>query len=463
MISTATNPDHARPVDLLTIPRRRPRTRAASQTAHRAAAALGVTLADLRPHNAPPPVGINIAPGATTLITGHSGSGKSSILHDIARTLRAHGWRVVQPSTRPFPERPCTDLFPGDPTRAMRHLARAGLGDARCFIRPPSTLSLGEQTRLRLARTMHRAEHLARRGHRVVVLLDELGTTLDTLTARAVAALLRRFANAHPDLVVVAATSRDDLFADLAPDAHIHLGPSMPHRPARPLLDDITIEPGDRADYLGLALHHYRPGLPATIVHTLVAWHRNTGTAAGVLTVSMPTRNGAWRTAAWPDLTITSLHHLNAEVRTISRVIVEPRFRGLGLARRLVRTYLTDPLTTRTEAVAAMGRACPFFEHAGMIPVIRPTSPRHQRLRTALDIASIPTWQLVNETDTLRRIQRSSHRGLLEDALRRWANDSGATRRFAHGPLIDILHAAAPAITAAPVAYVHQQRREVAA
>ncbi len=450
------------PVELITIPRTRPTQNEVMRSAQacRAAAALGVSLDTLRMSPSPPPaLGLNVAPGAVTLITGHSGSGKSSMLRDIRRVLSARHWRVVRPLRRPLPERPCIELLSRGDSHidAMRRLARAGLGDARCFVRTPGMLSDGERARLRLARAMWRASRCAVRGERVVLILDEFGTGLDTITARSVATLVRRFVRDHPDVVVVVATTRDDVTVDLRPDAHIHLGPAPGPRPTVPLAEDVVIEAGDRSDYLSLAAHHYRPELPATIVHTLVAWHRTSGAMAGVLTVSMPTRNGGWRRAWWPDVHGSArLGRLNDTVRCISRVIVEPRFRALGLAARLVRKYLREPLTPRTEAIAAMGRACPFFAHAGMTAVHRPPSARHARLRDAFVHAGIRSWELADATHALKRVQDSRWGALLESELRRWANDSGVTRHLVRATLDDLLHVAAPSVTCTPVAYVHE-------
>jgi len=87
----------------------------------------------------------------------------------------------------------------------------------------------------------------------------------------------------------------------------------------------------------------------------------------------MPTLNAHWRNRAWPghfDTPDKSLnaHRLNEQIRTISRVIVDPHSRGLGVATKLVRAYLEHPLTIGTEASAAMGSICPFFQRAGMTP-----------------------------------------------------------------------------------------------
>ncbi len=60
------------------------------------------------------------------------------------------------------------------------------------------------------------------------------------------------------------------------------------------------------------------------------------------------------------------LAFVNQNIRTISRVIVHPQFRSLGLASRLVRCACTEATTRYVEAFAVMGRVHPFFEKGGM-------------------------------------------------------------------------------------------------
>src|SRR5205085_372514 len=99
----------------------------------------------------------------------------------------------------------------------------------------------------------------------------------------------------------------------------------------------------------------------------------------GVLVRSLPqlccqlrdlATGGRYRTLRRRDAAVV----LNREVRTISRVVIDPRVRGLGLAVRLVRHALThtSPAIHFTEALAAMGRVSPFFQHAGMTRYQRP-------------------------------------------------------------------------------------------
>lgn len=236
-------------------------------------------------------------------------------------------------------------------------------------------------------------------------------------------------------------------------------GSGLPH----PCPPGITVEPGAVRDYTALAHHHYRAGRPATIATRpggkpgILVTRDEAGRLAGVLVVSMPTLNSSWRRLAWPGEYDTrdkrrDARAVNATLRCISRVIVEPRFRGLGLARRLVRAYLDGPLTPRTEAVAAMGHVCPFFEGAGMTAYALPPTARDARLLDALASLAIEAWELLDHdtaADTLAR-----HPWLAREA-RLWANGSGGTRRLMHADPLRLLVLAASHVSQRPIAYAH--------
>jgi GNAT superfamily N-acetyltransferase len=63
------------------------------------------------------------------------------------------------------------------------------------------------------------------------------------------------------------------------------------------------------------------------------------------------------------------LNFINANVRTISRVIVHPQFRSLGLATALVRCLCDHCPTRYVETSAQMARGHPLFDKAGMARV----------------------------------------------------------------------------------------------
>ncbi|MGH7133752.1 MAG: hypothetical protein ACREJO_17630 [Phycisphaerales bacterium] len=238
------------------------------------------------------------------------------------------------------------------------------------------------------------------------------------------------------------------------------------------LLDRLTIEPGSIDDYRALAHLHYRAAEPATIdlVHRATdpqdPWPRPSGLCAAanqptllpaaVLVISRPPLNGAWRSLAWPGW----LDHLsprdralaiNHELRTISRVIVRPPYRALGLARRLVARYLAAPLTPRTEALAAMAATSPFFERAGMHRHDLPQPVALRQLRRALRSTGIRPWQLASPI-ARRQLARSPDTLL---ALRRWANAGRATRRLLDAPPADLTRAAYLHLCSRPVIYTY--------
>ncbi len=183
----------------------------------------------------------------------------------------------------------------------------------------------------------------------------------------------------------------------------------------------VNIEPGGMSDYGALAQRHYRPGRPATIERVLAARLAGSAGPIGVLVVSRPTLNARWRSLAWPGRydgidRRTAAARLNAEVRCISRVIVHPDWRRRGIARRLVRAYLTEPLTPRTEAYVARGRSAAFFARAGMTAYPLTPSKRDARLMDCFAHLKCGPGP------------GSRHHALLVRELRIWARASRATR-----------------------------------
>lgn len=219
----------------------------------------------------------------------------------------------------------------------------------------------------------------------------------------------------------------------------------------------MRIEPGTITDYDALGALHYRSGRPATHVRTLVARAPTEPAPVGVLVVSMPTLNARWRNALWPGVFThpnrrERARQINRELRTISRVVIEPRYRGRGLGVALVRAYLHNPLTVRTESVAAMGAWCGFFTAAHMRSVTLDPSPRDANLLVALRRAEIEPWQLADPARVRTLLTRAPG---LTDALRRWANASRATRTLKNEHPMRIARAAARTLGARMIAYGH--------
>lgn len=214
----------------------------------------------------------------------------------------------------------------------------------------------------------------------------------------------------------------------------------------------LRIGPCSLTDARALLARHYAPGMPARVCLMLGAW-LDAGTAdwpqeahptlVGVLTVSHPTLNDRWRALAWPGVfdmrdKRERAHKLNAEVRRISRVVVPPRFRGMGIATALVRAYLRRPLTKRTEVIAAMGEWCRCFEQAGMRAVECSPIERDVKLAAALKQLRIAPELLADEHVVQVLVRDES----FVKAIRAWANAAGATRKVLRRP--EAIEALAP-------------------
>lgn len=243
-------------------------------------------------------------------------------------------------------------------------------------------------------------------------------------------------------------------------------------------LEHLKLVRGGIADYNALKEYHYRADRPATLTRVL-AFRHSTRSAAdrfshkpagprtvAVLTESLPSlackmRNRALgdRYGAWLEPGQRA-RLLNSEVRVISRVVVHPAWRGIGLAVRLVRAALADPATIYTEALTAMGRVNPFFERAGMKAYPRPPHTSDARLTDAMLSAGLSTHDLADPErlhttiGSLTPIRRS---WFLRE-LYRWYRHSGG-RNIVHNtdPAVH-LRAAREKLTLEPVYYLHHNK-----
>jgi hypothetical protein len=142
------------------------------------------------------------------------------------------------------------------------------------------------------------------------------------------------------------------------------------------ILRKLRIEPGNINDYKRLARYHYRESRlgPCSNIFAIKAekmpgvLRRQT---VGVIVYATPAAAVEMRNAALGRMLShlsqrDKLSFINNNIRNISRVVLEPRFRGLGLAARLVRETLSLVNVPIVEALAVMGHVNPFFEKVGM-------------------------------------------------------------------------------------------------
>lgn len=158
-------------------------------------------------------------PGQILLITGPSGSGKSSLLGRYRALLPRR--RAIDLCRLRIADRPVIDLFPHlSLPEALQLLSRVGLAEAHIYLLPPRLLSEGQRWRLRLALALARTvSGQSPPAHRVL-LCDEFCSLLDPVTASVVCHALRRLA-ATWRLSAILATAHHELAPALRPDLTI--------------------------------------------------------------------------------------------------------------------------------------------------------------------------------------------------------------------------------------------------
>jgi hypothetical protein len=96
---------------------------------------------------------------------------------------------------------------------------------------------------------------------------------------------------------------------------------------------------------------------------------------------------------------------INQNIRTIARVVIEPRYRALGLAHELVEKTMPLLNMPYIEALAVMGKVNPFFQKAGMMKFEGTELVRSVKLRHALSIIGIESTDLVDIERTHNKLQ----------------------------------------------------------
>ncbi len=206
----------------------------------------------------------------------------------------------------------------------------------------------------------------------------------------------------------------------------------------------LEIVRGGRGDYEELCRYHYRAerlgGYAA--VFALKGRFRTAARleTVGVIVYTMPVLGCELRDVAtggyfagYDRATRATL--LNENIRCISRVVVEPRFRGLGLAVRLVRQTMPLMNVRMVEAMAVMGRVNPFFAKAGMKAYFGPVPARCVRMSEAFGAAGFEQRELVDARGVESKIERlgRSERQFIDDEMRRFLQGYGARRQMPAG------------------------------
>jgi GNAT superfamily N-acetyltransferase len=130
------------------------------------------------------------------------------------------------------------------------------------------------------------------------------------------------------------------------------------------------------ADYEKLAHFHYRDSR-VFAYHKIFVMKRGDETVGAIVYGSPPLAVTGRRKAIGKPLTI---QEINRDIIRISRVVIHPKYRTIGLGAKIVAETLPLAGKPYVETIAVMAKYNPFFEKAGMTKIAE-TTPNPQILK----------------------------------------------------------------------------------
>jgi ABC-type ATPase with predicted acetyltransferase domain len=303
-------------------------------------------------------VELKFSPKDVVYITGDSGSGKSVLLRVLLEDLGHEAVEMARVEVDP--DRPLIETLGKTVEEGLELLSRVGLNDAFLFLRTYNQLSDGQKYRYRVAKLIE--------SDKQWWVMDEFCATLDRDTAKIVSYNVQKLARILGKAVVVA-TTHTDLFEDLKPSVHVHkrFGKEIsvkyyPNKPTQEcsLMREMHVSEGTTQDWKQLASFHYRSHRLGAVRKIFCL--KRTDEVCGVIAYCYPPPNAYGRRMVLPRMRMSEL---NEKLSIISRVVVHPKYRTIGLGKKLIQDTL--PLVgTHVEMVAVMAKYNPFAENAGM-------------------------------------------------------------------------------------------------
>ena len=330
--------------------------------------------------------------GQVLLITGDSGSGKSTLLREIEEQIRQAGMDefaagpISNEAVIPDPDEILIEGVGKDVSEAISILSMAGLNEAFLMLRKYKQLSDGQKYRYKIAKMIN--------SRASVWLFDEFAAVLDRVTAKVISYTLQKTARKLGKSVVLA-TTHEDLLEDVKPDIWVRkgFGELVQEREYNPesfpsgctLSEKLKVERCRSHELKGLESFHYRNSMTAGPLRACFKATIEDELVGGIVFLyphmglrgrkfSMPELEEIRRTQGLRAYLLA----INHDVSRISRVVVVPRFRSIGLGAEIVRRTLPLIGTAWVETLAVMARYNFFFERAGMTRVDLPEDKKFE-------------------------------------------------------------------------------------
>jgi putative transport-related protein len=304
-----------------------------------------------------------------TLINGYSGSGKSVFLRQYINTY--HHYKTFDE-----PEdgtQPVINLIGNTIEEAFEYLGAVGLSEAFIYITSYNNLSEGQKMRFKIAK-------LLESGSRYIY-FDEFLSNVDRKTARIIAYNIQKWLR-KKKINAIFATCHSDLTDYLLPDNLVEIEKCGLYRKKTlicntnlkdNILNKFEIRRGTFEDYNNLSKYHYlgeeniEETLRSTDAQIFIVTDNGNTIAVIVMATPYPLE---WNCERF-------FEDINNRLRIVTRIIVHPQYRGIGVATLLLK-YVSK-IYPHIELRSAMCRFFPFPEKAGFQPVELPSNKREYR------------------------------------------------------------------------------------
>jgi ABC-type transport system involved in cytochrome c biogenesis ATPase subunit/N-acetylglutamate synthase-like GNAT family acetyltransferase len=314
--------------------------------------------------------------GNVIYATGDSGGGKTLLLKAFKDFFGEEA--VALSDLEINPEETLVEGVGKDVKEAIEILSLCGLNDAFLFLRKYKELSDGQKYRYKLAKLIDNRE-------KTVWIIDEFCATLDRVMARIIAYLIQKTAR-KLGKTLIAATTHSDLVEDFQPDIFVEKGfekdvtvSNLDFQPKEcSIFKSRCVKRGSIEDYKKLSCFHYRTQDDGESTGQGIREYFKllfNDDLIGVIVYSGSYLNLKPRNMVFGERYVytagdlTKARLINEEIARISRVVIHPKFRGIGLGAVLVKETLPQVNAKVIEVLAVMAKYNPFFEKAGMVKV----------------------------------------------------------------------------------------------
>ena len=310
---------------------------------------------------------LKITPKDIVYITGDSGAGKSILLQAIHNDLGEQAIDLTEITIDP--DQPIIETIGKTLQQSIELLSKVGLNDAFLFLCTYNQLSDGQKYRYKIAKLIE--------SQKQWWLLDEFTSCLDRDTAKIIAYNLQKIARQNGKALITA-TTQNDLAEDLKPNILIHkrFGQEInityypnPTPTECSITKQMNIEPGTINDWNKLSPFHYRAhtiSIPRKI-YRMVRGEE----LCGVIVYTYPPLTCYGRRFTLAKMT---LKQTNQQLSTINRIVIHPKYRTIGLGKKIIHDTLPLIGTPYVELIAVMAKYSPFAEKAGMQKVAQKQS-----------------------------------------------------------------------------------------